>query len=168
MENIGAVAKCAPPLRSTDEQKDLWNQIVDVTTIGSDHSPSPPEMKQRENFFEVWGGISGAQHLLSLLVDAGMSREQIVSLTSNNVAQRFGIAEKGGIEIGKDADLSIVDLADEDLVTPESLRYRHKQSPYLGRKLPRIVRTILRGQTIYHDGKLAAQPIGRFVRPQRL
>jgi allantoinase len=45
------------------------------------------------------------------------------------------------------------------------LHYRHKQSPYLGRKLPRITRTVLRGQTIYRDGKLAAQPIGRFIRP---
>jgi allantoinase len=81
------------------------------------------------------------------------------------VAQRFGIAQKGDIAIGKDADLSIVDLAEEALVTRESLHYRHKQSPYLGQKLPRIVRTVLRGQTIYHDGKLAAQPIGRFVRP---
>lgn len=171
MEKIGAVAKCAPPLRSMNDQRDLWNHLADLATIGSDHSPSPPEMKRRENFFEVWGGISGAQHLLSLLVDQ-IPHEQLAKLTNENVAQRFAIAEKGGIAIGKDADLSIVDLnaspTRTDLVTLESLRYRHRQSPYLGRKLPRIVRTILRGQTIYHDGTLAAQPIGRFVRPQKL
>ena len=187
MEKIGAAAKCAPPLRSPDDQRELWNALVNPTptanltalsgqvfraaemvlTIGSDHSPSPPEMKQRENFFEVWGGISGAQHLLSLLVDK-MPHEQLAKLTNENVAQRFDIAEKGGIAVGKDADLSIVNLAELDLVSRELLRYRHKQSPYLGRKLPRISRTILRGQTIYHDGKLAAQPIGRFVRPQKL
>ena len=167
MEKIGAVAKCAPPLCSMNDQRDLWDHIADLATIGSDHSPSPPAMKQRENFFEVWGGISGAQHLLSLLVDK-IPHEQLAKLTNENVAQRFGIAEKGGIAVGKDADLSIVDLNELDLVTRESLHYRHKQSPYLGRKLPPISRTILRGQTIYHDGKLAAQPIGRFVRPQRL
>jgi allantoinase len=164
MEKLGAVSKCAPPLRSSDDQRDLWNRIVDLTTIGSDHSPSPPEMKQRQNFFEVWGGISGVQHLLPALVEK-IPREQLARLTSENVGQRFGVAEKGGIAVGKDADLSIVDLAHVDLVTAESLHYRHKQSPYLGRKLPRVVRTILRGQTIYRDGKLATQPIGRFVRP---
>jgi len=170
MEKIGAVAKCAPPLRSANDQRELWNAIVDLTTIGSDHSPAPPEMKQRNNFFEVWGGISGVQHLLSLLADK-IPYEKLTKLTSANVARRFGITEKGGIEVGKDADLSIVDLdvspaRTVDLVTAESLRYRHRQSPYIGRKLGcRVVRTILRGQTIYHDGKLAAQPIGRFVRP---
>jgi allantoinase len=150
-----------------NDQRDLWNHIADLATIGSDHSPAPPEMKQRDNFFEVWGGISGAQHLLSLLVDK-IPPEQLAKLTNENIAQRFGLAEKGGIAVGKDADLSIVDLVDADLVARESLHYRHKQSPYLGRKLPRITRTILRGQTIYHDGKLAAQPIGRFVRPRIL
>ncbi|MDQ2825178.1 MAG: allantoinase AllB [Verrucomicrobiota bacterium] len=164
MKKIGAMAKCAPPLRDLLEHRALWRRLDKVTTIGSDHSPSPPEMKQRENFFEVWGGISGAQHLLPLLADK-IPHEQLAKLTSESVAQRFGIAQKDGIAIGKDADLSIVDLADVDVVTAESLHYRHKQSPYLGRKLPRIVRTILRGQTIYHGGKLAAQPIGRFVRP---
>jgi allantoinase len=165
MEKIGAVAKCAPPLRSSDGQRELWNMIGDITTVGSDHSPCPPAMKQRENFFEVWGGISGVQHLLSLLVEK-LPHEQLIRLTSENVAQRFGIAQKGGIAIGKDADLSIVDPANVDVITRESLHYRHKQSPYVGRKAPRIVRTILRGQTIYHDGKLPAQPSGWFVRPQ--
>ena len=165
MKKVGAVAKCAPPLRSANDQRELWNAIVDLTTIGSDHSPAPPEMKQRDNFFEVWGGISGAQHLLSLLVDR-IPHEQLAKLTSENVARRFHIAKKGGIEIGKDADLAIVDLSESNPVTSDSLHYRHRQSPYIGRKLGgRVIRTILRGQTIYHDGKLAAQPIGQFVRP---
>ena len=70
LAKLGAVAKCAPPLRSREEQEHLWKNLSVVTTIGSDHSPSPPEMKQRSNFFEVWGGISGCQHLLPLLFDA--------------------------------------------------------------------------------------------------
>ena len=70
MEQLGAVAKCAPPLRSSDDQRQLRDRLSDITTIGSDHSPSPPEMKQRDNFFDVWGGISGCQHLLPLLLGA--------------------------------------------------------------------------------------------------
>jgi allantoinase len=166
MEKIGPFAKCAPPLRSAHHQRDLWNAIVDLATIGSDHSPSPPEMKTRSNFFEVWGGISGAQHLLSLLVDK-ISAADLARLTSENVARRFRIDQKGGIAAGKDADLTLVDLHEVDLVTAESLQYRHKQSPYVGRKLPRVVRTILRGQTVFLGGKLAAQPMGQFIRPNR-
>lgn len=167
MEQLGAVAKCAPPLRSSAEQRQLHVQLHDVATIGSDHSPSPPEMKQRANFFDAWGGISGCQHLLSLLIDLGILREEIHRLTSADVAARFRIDEKGAFAVGKDADFSLVDLHSEESVTKESLHYRHGQSPYVGRTLrSRVRRTLLRGQTIFADGSFADRPTGRFVRPK--
>ena len=95
MEQLGAVAKCAPPLRSSDDQRQLRDRLSDITTIGSDHSPSPPEMKQRDNFFDVWGGISGCQHLLPLLLGAGVPQEEIRRLTSGDVASRFRVRAKG-------------------------------------------------------------------------
>ncbi|MEP6686388.1 MAG: allantoinase AllB [Verrucomicrobiota bacterium] len=166
MKRLGAVAKCAPPLRAPDEQKDLLSHLHDVATIGSDHSPSPWSMKERTSFFEVWGGISSCQHLLSLLLDASISPTEIERLTSKTVAERFGLAQKGAIEIGKDADFTLVDLNDEDTVTTENLHYRHRHTPYLGRKLRgRVVRTVLRGQTIFHNGKITARSMGKFIRP---
>ena len=166
MERLGAVAKCAPPLRPDSERKLLHERLDDITTIGSDHSPSPWSMKDRQNFFEVWGGISGCQHLLTLLLDISVPPERIADLTSRQVAKRFRVNQKGEIAIGKDADFTIVDPAAEEIVTTGSLLYRHRHSPYVGRRLRgRVVRTVLRGQTVYRDGKLTAQPIGRFVRP---
>src|SRR3989440_7999567 len=135
MEGLGAVAKCAPPLRSSDEQRQLRDWLSDITTIGSDHSPSPPEMKERENFFDVWGGISGCQHLLSLLIDAEIPPNEIRRLTSGDVASRFRVDAKGAIAIGKDADFSLVDLNATEVITRESLHYRHKQGPYVGRSI---------------------------------
>lgn len=166
MERLGAVAKCAPPLRPDSERKLLHERLDDITTIGSDHSPSPWSMKDRQNFFEVWGGISGCQHLLTLLLDISVPPERIADLTSRQVAKRFRVNQKGEIAIGKDADFTIVDPATEEIVTTGSLLYRHRHSPYVGLRLRgRVVRTVLRGQTVYRDGKLTAQPIGRFVRP---
>jgi allantoinase len=168
---LGAVAKCAPPLRATEEQQDLWARLGDVTTIGSDHSPSPWEMKERSNFFDVWGGISGCHHLLPLLLDAvrekkAFSHSEIAKWTSAAVAKRFGISQKGGVEVGKDADFTLVDLRAEETITTESLLYRHRHSPYVGRRpSAKVVRTILRGQTIFQNGKIAARPMGRFLRP---
>ncbi|MDP9100485.1 MAG: allantoinase AllB [Verrucomicrobiota bacterium] len=166
MEQLGAVAKCAPPLRPSDAQRQLHERLSDITTVGSDHSPAPPEMKERDNFFEVWGGISGCQHLLPLLVNAEVSRSEIVRLTSGDVASRFRISTKGSLAVGKDADFTLVDLKTEEVVRLDSLHYRHKQSPYSGRTLRcRVRRTFLRGQMIVENGKFADRPIGRFVRP---
>ena len=166
MERLGAVAKCAPPLRSNDDKIQLRARMGDITTIGSDHSPSPPEMKQRDNFFEVWGGISGCQHLLPLLIDAEIPAAEIRRLTSGDVTSRFRIGAKGGLAIGRDADFTLVDLNATENITNDSLHYRHKQSPYVGRNLRgRVRRTFLRGQTIFEDGKFAARPGGRLVRP---
>ena len=174
MERIGPLAKCAPPLRSSADQDSLWEHLDEITTIGSDHSPSPPEMKQHENFFEVWGGISGCQHLLPLLIDAGakkqnkLTSQRIISLTSQNVVRRFGLAHKGEIAAGRDADFTLVDPRAQETVSVEGLHYRHRQSPYVGQTLQgRVLRTILRGQTVFHDGKFPARPFGKFVRPDR-
>jgi allantoinase len=176
MEKLGAAAKCAPPLRSHSEQTKLWEHLLagNVTTIGSDHSPSPPEMKTDKNFFKVWGGISGVQHTLPLLFTEGhMNRGAalllIAKLTSFNVAKRFNLPKtKGQIEIGADADFALVDLKQSFSVRAEDLFYRHRQSPYVGRALTgRGVQTILRGQTVFKDGKIVSPPVGRLVKPQR-
>ena len=166
MERLGAVAKCAPPLRSTQDQRELRDRLPDIGTIGSDHSPSPPELKERENFFDVWGGISGCQHLLPLLLDADIPANEIRRLTNAGGAARFRVPAKGGIAIGNDADFTFVDVETTEMIAPESLHYRHKQSPYVGRPVKGCVRrTFLRGQTIFENGKFAARPRGRLVRP---
>jgi len=168
MERLGAVAKCAPPLRSDQDRQSLRDRLGDVTTIGSDHSPSPWSMKDRENFFEVWGGISGCQHLVTLLLDGSIPLEQVVDLTSKQVAELFRVNQKGEIAIGKDADFAIVDLNAEETITDDSLLYRHRHSPYVGRRLRgRVIQTVLRGETIFGQGRPSAKPKGRFVRPNR-
>ena len=173
MEKIGALAKCAPPLRSASAQESLWTalKLKQVTTIGSDHSPSPPEMKTDPNFFKIWGGISGIQHTLPLLLTEGhlkrrLPLSQIAGLTSSNVAERFHLpTSKGRLEIGADADLALFDLRASFTVKAGDLHYRHKHSPYVGRTLTgELVRTILRGQTVVNDGKIVSEPIGRLVK----
>jgi allantoinase len=173
VERIGALAKCAPPLRTKSAQDVLWRYLEagHVSTIGSDHSPSPPDMKRNVNFFKVWGGISGVQHTLPLLIteghiNRGTTLAIIADLLSANVAARFKIPNKGKIAFGFDADFALVDLKQKFTVAKADLFYRHPQSPYVGRALTgRVVRTILRGQTIYKDGKITATGGGKLIKP---
>ena len=174
VERLGAVAKCAPPLRSAKEQEGLWQHLIagDLTTVGSDHSPCLPDMKQHGNFFEAWGGISGAQHALPiLLTEAHLNRAAplalLADLLSGNVAERFRLPEsKGRIVVGADADLALVDIGQAFEVRAADLLYRHAQTPYLGRRLRgRVVRTILRGRTVFREGRIVAQPCGRLIHP---
>jgi allantoinase len=167
---IGAVAKCAPPLRGHSERDALWASVLrgDVDVIGSDHSPCPPEIKQRENFFEIWGGIAGVQWTLPALIDRGLDLPRLAALTSGNGARRFGIDQRGAIEAGYYADLAIVDLNASQVVREESLFQRHPISPYLGMKLRGVVRkTIRRGEVIYSDGAITALTAGSLITPQR-
>ena len=173
MERLGAIAKCAPPLRPKSAQAVLWRYLENgfVKTIGSDHSPSPPDMKRNYNFFKVWGGISGVQHTLPLMlteghVNRGIALPFIANLLSTNVAERFQIPHKGKIAVGFDADFALVDLKQTFAVVKEDLFYRHKQSPYVGYALTgRVVRTILRGKTIFRDGKITSTGGGKLIKP---
>jgi allantoinase len=195
LESLGAVAKCAPPLRPLSEQNQLWQHLLSGTLpmIASDHSPAPASMKGIENeelkiksgridgdnsqssllnFFQVWGGISGCQSTLQLLLTDGYRQrklplETIAAVTSAFVARRFELPQKGRIAVGADADLALVDLTHSAMLQPGDLHYRHQHSPYVGRTLHgRIARTLVRGMTVFLDGEIVAAPRGRLVRPE--
>jgi allantoinase len=168
MKRLGAVAKCAPPLRDEGERAALLEHVRagQIDTIGSDHSPSPWHMKAHVDFFRVWGGIAGVQHLLPVLLDLGLDAALVARLTAEQVAGRFRLASKGRIAVGYDADLTLVADDGPYDVSSESLFYRHRVSPYVGRRLrARIRRTILRGRTVFLDGHMNADGGGRLLRP---
>jgi allantoinase len=171
VEKLGAVAKCAPPLRKDDERQALWQSVLrgEVDLIASDHSPSSPDLKERDDFFAVWGGISGVQSTLPILLthqtEQGLSLQTIAALTSTNPAERFSLANKGKLEPGYDADLTLVDLGSSETLTKEKLFYRHKQSPYLGQTFKGVIKqTLVRGQTVFKDGNIVSKPVGCFVK----
>ncbi len=161
MERLGAVAKCAPPLRDAREQQRLWDAVQNgsVDMIGSDHSPAPPDMKQGDNFFKVWGGIAGIQATLPSLFDR-LPLSRIAELLAANPARRFCIPRKGQICVGFDADFAMADLSQTFVMNRDTLLYRHQISPYTGRKFKgRVVHTILRGQSV------GCGRTGRLVKP---
>jgi allantoinase len=124
-------------------------------------------MKAHDDFFQVWGGISGVQHLLAVLLDMGLEIGLVARLTAEQVASRFRLGSKGRIAVGYDADLTLVGVDDPHDVSGESLFYRHRVSPYVGRRLQvRVRRTILRGHTVFCDGRLTTTGGGRLLKPR--
>jgi allantoinase len=172
LERLGAVAKCAPPLRDAAEQNDLWGELLrgTVDLVASDHSPAPPELKSGD-LLKAWGGIAGVQSTLAVLLELGHHRrglalERIAGLLAAEPAKRFRIGNRGRIAPGYSGDIVLVDLGASFTLRPEDLFQRHRMSPYLATCFRgRIERTIRRGETIYRGGKITAERGGLLVRP---
>lgn len=174
VERLGAIAKCAPPIRDTDEREVLWEAIRagKISMVTSDHSPAPASMKTGPDFFAIWGGISGCQSTLAAMLsegvhERGVSPIRVSELLAGNVAKRFGLTRKGWIGVGADADICLVRLDEEYRLEAGEVHYRHPHSPYLDRRFRgRVRRTILRGRTIFADGILAEAGGGRLIVPE--
>jgi allantoinase len=171
-ERLGMIAKCAPPLRSAAETEAMWAGVVagDVPMVVSDHSPVPASAKRGDDVFAAWGGIAAGQSTMELLLTEGVAAGRIAldrvgELFAAAAARRFALPGKGRIEVGFDADLALVDLDDERVLSDGELRQRHSYSPFTGRTLrARVIRTILRGQTISRVGRPAvSRPLGRMI-----
>lgn len=174
---LGPVAKCAPPLRDSARQEGLWNAVLrgEIDCITSDHSPCPTADKTRgdEDIWAAWGGITGIQTMVPLVLTEGVSRremslEQFAALLSTNPAKIAGLwPRKGEIRIGADADLVLVDLARRWRVDGAWLFSRHRHSPFIGRELTAwITRVLLRGRTIAFEGQVTGDPAaGIWLRP---
>ncbi|GAE26487.1 allantoinase [Halalkalibacter wakoensis JCM 9140] len=160
-EEIGATAKCAPPLRDQEEVEQLWDSLKngDIDIISSDHSPSPPELKEQgESIFDVWGGIAGCQNTLHVLLTEGYHKRgvplsKIAEVTALQPAKRFGLnPTKGSIRIGSDADITLVNLNEEFVLKKEDLKYRHKISPYVGKTfIGKTKYTFSKGKCVFED-----------------
>ena len=176
MNVIGSFGKINPPLRSQEAVDGLWECIKngEVDIVGSDHSPWSLEQKNNGSTENVFASSSGAAGLESLfpvmyteaVVKRGFSVPSLAKLLCENPADRFGIGDrKGRIAVGYDADFSVIDPTVEWAFDASGSLSTAKWSPFQGRKLRgKILRTILRGTTIYADGKLLNNPgDGKFL-----
>lgn len=173
LETAGATAKCAPPLRNEAAVQALRHKVLEgkIDTIGSDHSPCPESMKQGANFFEAWGGISSLQHAgaitYSLLRETlNQPLSSIAALLSEKPASRFNLPGKGSIEIGKDADLILVDFKNTEPISRKRLHYRNPHTPYLNlTPSMRVHQTFVHGTRVFTGGKFNCGFRGNFIRP---
>jgi len=168
-DRIGPPLKCAPPIRDAATREGLWAALLAgrVDLVGSDHSPCPAADKHKgeQDVWKAWGGVAGIQATLPVLLTEGvhargLTFERVAHLTATAPAQLFGLyPRKGAIAVGADADFALVDPDRSWTFVASQLETRSGVSAYLGRSFRgAVVRTIVRGRTVYADGAVAGEP----------
>jgi dihydroorotase len=169
-ERLGSYAQMNPPVRERAHRDAIWRGlhqgVVDV--LGSDHAPHTREEKAKP-YPASPSGMTGVQTLVPIMLDhvnAGrLSLARLVDLTSAGPARLFGIARKGRIAAGYDADLTVVDLARRQPITNQWIASRAGWTPYDGVTVTGWpVGTLVRGVRVMWEGEVLAPARGEAVR----
>ena len=169
-ERLGTYAQMNPPVRDAAHRAGIWAGVADgtVDVLGSDHAPHTRAEKDQP-YPQSPSGMTGVQTLVPVMLDhvnAGrLSLERFVDLTSHGPNRLFGIAGKGRIAAGYDADLTVVDLGRRETITNEWVASRAGWTPYDGVAVTGWpVGTVIRGKRVMWQGELVTPARGQPMR----
>ncbi|MDA4122537.1 MAG: dihydroorotase family protein, partial [Thaumarchaeota archaeon] len=165
--------KINPAIKSATDRAALWEALRDGTVdmIATDHSPHTIEEKGTHDIFEAPSGFPGLETAVPLMLTevskGNLSLERYVELTSANPARAWGLfPRKGSIEVGSEADITIVDLKARSKIDPSKFHSKAKWSPFEGVEVEGApVYTISRGRVVMDRGVVDTTPVGRMVMP---
>ncbi|ODT86248.1 dihydroorotase [Phenylobacterium sp. SCN 70-31] len=169
-ERLQAFAQMNPPIRTAEHREGLWagvaNGVADV--MGSDHAPHTREEKARP-YPASPSGMPGVQTLVPLMLthvaEGRLSLERFVDLTSHGANRVFGLANKGRMAVGYDADLTLVDLKARRTITHDWMATRSGWTPFDGVEAKGWpMATIVRGRVVMRDDEIVAPGLGEPVR----
>ena len=166
---LGTLLQMNPPVRSARHREGVWRGISDgiVDVLGSDHAPHTLEEKAKP-YPDSPSGMTGVQTLVPLMLDhvnAGrLTLQRFVDLSSHGPNRIFGMARKGRIAAGYDADFTIVDMKRRETITNEQQGSKAGWTPHHGREVTGWpVGTIVRGMRVMWDGEIVTAGRGRAV-----
>jgi allantoinase len=169
--NMGG--KVNPPLRPREDVEALWDHLLagNFSWVTSDHACCKDETKfgePREDVFVAKSGFGGAEYLLTGLISEGRKRglsyNRIAELVAKNPAERYGLKNKGDLQVGFDADFCLVDDQTSYTVRAEDSLSVQEYTPFEGFELTaKITDTFLRGEAIYSDGDVLGSPRGEYL-----
>jgi dihydropyrimidinase len=160
----------SPPLRPADDREAMWAGIVDgsLDLVGTDHVPDRAAVEKAEAargvpFDRISNGAPGIETLLSTVFGLGvatgrLSIERMVDRLATTPARRFGLARKGAIEPGRDADLVLFDRSARRTIRAADLHHTSDYTPYEGFEVAGAVRSVwVRGQAVIRDGQFVGR-----------
>jgi dihydropyrimidinase len=167
----------SPPLRSAADRDALWAGLADgsLDLVATDHVPDRRAVEKAEaargvSFDRISNGAPGIETLLTLLYSEGVARgritlERMVDLLSTTPARRFGLARKGALEVGRDADLVVFDSTARRTIRAADLHHTSDYTPYEGLVVRGTIRDVLvRGMPVIADGRfVGTRGAGAFV-----
>ncbi|KAF7962053.1 hypothetical protein AWV80_26110 [Cupriavidus sp. UYMU48A] len=175
--DIGSLGKANPPLKTARDSEALWQALADgtVQVVGADHVARKRATKEKD-IWQSSQGFPATPTILQVLLSEGVHKgrltlQRVAQILSSEPARIFGLGSlKGDIEVGFDADLTIVDLDKEKEVRAQDFASFSDYNLYDGwtfKGWP--IRTIVRGETVMQDGKLVGRSgYGRFMPRQSI
>ncbi|MAV64277.1 MAG: hypothetical protein CBD97_00730 [Pelagibacteraceae bacterium TMED237] len=159
-KKIGAFAQMNPPIREKRHQNELWRGLLDGTIdcIATDHAPHTIDEKNLP-YGQAPSGMPGVETSLTLMLNqvskGNLKLENIVSLMSENAAKIYNIKNKGLLKTGYDADIVIIDMEKEKVISNKNMKTKCKWSAFNGKKTKGWpITTIVNGDIVYENEKL--------------
>jgi len=169
-QRLGTRAQMNPPIRDEAHRAALWEAVRGglIDAIASDHAPHTLDEKGRP-YPTSPSGMPGVQTLLPVMLDHvanhRLTLERLVDLVAAGPARVWGIAGKGRLALGYDADLTLVDLAARREIRDQDMASRSGWTPFHGMTVTGWpMATVVRGRVVMRDGQLVGDAIGRPVR----
>ncbi|RWC77505.1 MAG: dihydroorotase [Mesorhizobium sp.] len=166
---LGTLIQMNPPVRDKRHRDGVWHGIAQgiVDVLGSDHAPHTLAEKAK-SYPASPSGMTGVQTLVPIMLDhinAGrLTLQRFVDLSSHGPQRIFGMARKGRIAAGYDADFTIVDMKRRETIANAQAGSKAGWTPYDGKQVTGWpVGTVIRGQRVMWEGEIATPGQGRAV-----
>ncbi|TGV27715.1 dihydroorotase [Mesorhizobium sp. M4B.F.Ca.ET.143.01.1.1] len=166
---LGTLIQMNPPVRAARHRDGVWHGISQgiVDVLGSDHAPHTLAEKAKP-YPASPSGMTGVQTLVPIMLDhvnAGrLTLRRFVDLASHGPQRIFGMARKGRIAAGYDADFTVVDLKRRQTITNAQAGSKAGWTPYDGKQVTGWpVGTIVRGRRVMWEGEIVTPGQGRAV-----
>jgi dihydroorotase-like cyclic amidohydrolase len=150
----------------------LWRALQkgNINTVASDHAPHSFEEKTAKSIWDVKPGIAGLETLLPLMLNevnrGRLSINQLIQLTVEKPSEVFHLRNRGSLNNGCVADLSVIDLKREHKIDASRFHSKARFSPFDGWKVKgKVMKTFVNGQLVMDEGEIVAKPgTGRIIR----